>query len=98
LGDGERQSAAELLEKLQEMDKDRASLLQRGAVISSKIADADRELAVIKSRMQELGTSPETIDTDVANAEATINQGIGEYQQNLNAYRRSIEEAEAQLK
>lgn len=87
-------SAAERLQELQTLNKQREELLRRQAVLQSQNQQANREYESLTKEMQDANTSHATIELDVAQSKTLLNQSMVQYTEDLARFRSTIETAE----
>jgi chromosome segregation ATPase len=90
-------SVTEKLQELQGLNQQRELLVKRHAVLQSRHAQANRDLLNLRKEMEEVGTSPETIEADVTKAKLDLNQAVSKYRQDLDSLGLAIEQAESVL-
>lgn len=96
--DGKNGSEPEkFLARLRELDGLRENLIRRQAAMGERHAAAQRDLARIVEDMKKLGTSPQTIQADLAKSSAEVQKRTVEYESSLNQLKVQLDEADQLL-
>jgi hypothetical protein len=85
------------LARLRELDTLRENLLLRKAAMGERHAAAQRDLTRIVGEMKAIGTSPQTIQSDLSKASADVQRRIAEYEASLVQLKDVIDQAEEKL-
>ena len=85
------------LARLRELDTLREDLIRRQAAIGERHAAAQRDLTRIVGEMKTLGTSPQTIQADLAKSSEDVKKRTVEYEDSLVKLKTQLDEAEQSL-
>ena len=83
--------------ELRELSEKREDLTKRLMHLQVQAEQAEREMEELKKEMTELGTSPETLDSDLQKKETEIGQALGTSKTEMEAFEKEIIEAETAL-
>lgn len=85
------------LARLRELDGLREELIRRQAAMGERHAAAQRDLTRIVAEMKTLGTSPQTIQADLAKSYEDVKKRTVEYEDSLTQLKTQLDEAEQSL-
>jgi len=85
------------LARLRELDTLREDLIRRQAAMGERHAAAQRDLTRIVGEMTALGTSPQTIQADLARSSEDVKKRTVEYETSLTRLKIQLDEAEQSL-
>jgi hypothetical protein len=98
MADGANGSEPEkFLARLRELDTLREDLIRRQAAMGERHAAAQRDLTRIVAEMTALGTSPQTIQADLARSSEDVRKRTVEYEASLTQLKTQLDEAEQSL-
>jgi chromosome segregation ATPase len=98
MSDGMNGSEPEkFLARLRELDTLREDLIRRQAAMGERHAAAQRDLTRIVGEMRALGTSPQTIQADLARSSEDVKRRTAEYESSLMKLKTYLEEASKSL-
>lgn len=83
--------------RLRLLSEKREEAVTRHARLKAIKEQAERQLIQLRQEMEALGTTPETLDQDVANAEETLAQSIQQSEEAMTELDRQITLAEQTL-
>ena len=89
--------AERFLARLRELDTMREDLIRRQAAMGERHAAAQRDLTRIVGEMKTLGTSPQTIQADLAKSSEDVKKRTAEYETSLTQLKAQLDEAEQSL-
>jgi chromosome segregation ATPase len=82
------------LARLRELDTLREDLIRRQAAMGERHAAAQRDLIRIVEEMKQLGTSPQTIQADLAKSVEDVKKRTSEYEDSLVQLKNELDKAE----
>ena len=85
------------LARLRELDSQREDLIRRQAAMTERHAAAQRDLTRIVNEMKAAGTSPQTIQADVAKSSEELQQQTIAYEASLVQLKNQLDEADQAL-
>lgn len=85
------------LARLRELDTLREDLIRRQAAMGERHAAAQRDLTRIVGEMKTLGTSPQTIQADLAKSSEDVKKRTVEYETSLVQLKTQLDEADQSL-
>lgn len=89
--------AEKFLARLRELDTLREDLIRRQAAMGERHAAAQRDLTRIVGEMKALGTSPQTIQADLAKSSEEVKRRTAEYEASLTQLKTQLDGAEQSL-
>ena len=88
-------TAAQIVQLIQEKEAERSHLQQQQLRLQLQLENEQEAQKRLEAEMVVLGTSPETIDQDLAQAEADLTSDYLSYDKSLQDFRKGLQEAEA---
>jgi hypothetical protein len=85
------------LARLRELDGLREELIRRQAAMGERHAAAQRDLTRIVAEMKVLGTSPQTIQADLAKSSEDVKKRTVEYENSLVKLKDQLDQADQEL-